>query len=415
MVVSGSDFPTPLPSFPYPAAAPDIDPDSGSQISVCFSEDWLPLVIGALQQLTLQATWQGSVSDVLTAQMRAQTLLAMFGAADGGCESGVCIDGLIYDSDSDTVRRSIDGGETYFDTPELDPRHGDGFRYPPNTAEDQKCQAAANMTRYISDLISEVILVVDTAGTAEGLVAILLPFLIELGPFGILIDLVLGLAFILFAAGATAISAAFTSGVYDQLTCIFYCNISADGTVSAAQLAQIQAQIASDIGGLVQTVLDSMFFLMGEVGLSNAGAIGDAPADCSSCDCPPSCHEWSGVGATAVDAIYTYRTFQSTLTPSVTFTRMTIDWQLNPNSGATLHDADLRIWLSGSGLPVYTQPIGTNTGEFVVNFTPPSTESAFIIQVRSYFIGGSNYPDFPLIRFEYLPDDTITWSGGSDC
>lgn len=286
-MVLGNDnpFAPSVGSFQVPVVPPDNDPDDGSQVTVCFSETWLPFVVGALQQLTLQATWQGDADAILLTQNRAQLLIAMFGSGDGGCEQAVCIKGLIYDSDCDCIKQTLDGGETYFENPEADPRHGAVFAYPPIDADDPRCQAAANMVRFISDLLDQVVLIVDTAGTAEGLVAIILPFVLELGPFGILIDLVLGLAFVLFSAGATAISAAFTSTVYDQLTCIFDCHVSPDGTVTAAQLALIQADIASQIGGLVQTVLDAMFFLMGEKGLSNAGTLGAAPADCSSCDC----------------------------------------------------------------------------------------------------------------------------------
>jgi len=284
-------YPRSIGSFQVPVAPPEVDPDAEPLVTVCFSADWLSYVVGALQQLTLQATWLGDESDVQLASDRAQLLIAMFGSSSGGCVNGLCITGVVYDPDCDCIMWTPAPGVDPVENPALDPRHADGFRFPPNTAEDQQCQAAANMTRFISDLIAETILVVDTAGTAEGVVAILLPFLVELGPFGILIDLVLGLAFILFSAGAAAISAAFTSDVYDQLTCIFFCNIESDGTVTADELTQITADISMQIGGLVSTVLAAMFFLMGEVGLSNAGAVGEAPADCDECACAW-CYTW---------------------------------------------------------------------------------------------------------------------------
>lgn len=303
-MVLGTDNPYPrsIGSFQVPVLPPEVDPDASPLTTVCFSSDWLPLVIGALQQLTLQATWQGDAADVQLASDRAQLLISMFGAADGGCQTGLCIPDVFYDPDCDCIKWLPPGSVDPVENPALDPRHADSLRYPPNAAADQRCQAAANMTRFISDLIAEVILVVDSAGTAEGLIAILLPFLVELGPFGILIDLVLGLAFVLFSAGATAIAAAFTSTVYDQLTCIFFCNVAEDGSVDSAALAAIQADIAAQIGGLVQTVLDAMFFLMGEVGLSNAGAVGDAPADCDDCACSWC---WSMTPATNLEAALT--------------------------------------------------------------------------------------------------------------
>jgi len=292
-MVLGSDNPYPISvgSFQVPVVPPDVDPDEGQQFTVCFSVDWLPFIVGALQQLTLQATWAGDTATVLQAQDRAQHLIAMFGSDYGGCGSTVCLTDLIYDADCDCIKQTFDGGETYVEQPAGDPRHNTAFLFPPVEADDVACQAAANMSRWISDLIDQILLTVDAAGTFEGLAAIILPFVIELGPFGILIELVLGLAFILFGAGATAIAAAFPNELFDTLTCIFYCNIDANGRADAAALESINTAIDDQIGGLAATVLHAMFLLTGEVGLSNAGTIGDAPADCSDCDCGW-CYEW---------------------------------------------------------------------------------------------------------------------------
>lgn len=189
-----------------------------------------------------------------------------------------------YIAETDQVQvQGADG--SWGDNPGADPRSSPAYQYPPIDADDPRCQAAANMSRWINNLIDQVLTVIAECNDAAGLLTILTGVLLELGPFGILIDLILALAFVLFSAGATAISAAFTNDVYDQLTCIFYCNIGTDGTVTAEQLATIQSQIDSMIGGLVGTVLDAMLFLMGNVGLTNAGTIGSAPADCSDCGC----------------------------------------------------------------------------------------------------------------------------------
>lgn len=282
---SGNPFAPSVGSFQVPVTPPDVDPDEGELMTVCFNAAWLPFVLGALQQLTLQATWSGNDAAVLLAQSRAQTLLAMFGSPDGGCSDTVCFTNLRYNAETDMVQQTFDGGTTWIDQPGADPRHNTAFQFPPNTAEDPRCQGAANLTRYISDLISQVIAVVDTAGEAEGIVALLLALFVELGPFGILIDLVLGLAAVLFGAGSLALADAFTNTVYDQLTCIFFCRCEADGSFTAADVTHVLSDVNTQIGGLVYDVLTAMFFLMGEVGMSNAAATGSAPADCSGCVC----------------------------------------------------------------------------------------------------------------------------------
>lgn len=189
-----------------------------------------------------------------------------------------------YVTDTDQVQ-TLNPDDTWRDNNAADPRSSPVYLYSPVEADDPQCQAAANMTRWLNNLIDEVLTVMAVANDAAGLLTVMVGLLLELGPFGILIDLVLAVAFILFSAGATAVAAAFTNDVYDQLTCIFYCRISSDGLVTVEQLELINTDIDEQIGGLVATILHAMFFLMGHVGLSNAGTIGDAPADCSSCAC----------------------------------------------------------------------------------------------------------------------------------
>lgn len=323
---------------------------------------------------------------------------------------------LRYHAETDAVQYTPDGGTTWTNAPEFDPRHSSTLLRPPLTTSDVRCDSAANMVKWLHDFIDALIAAGSTASEILLVVNVLLEFLELLTGFAsVIINLIVEAAGTLATIGSAALDAAFTSDQYDLLLCIFYCNMDTAGNVSIDQLTAIQTAVTNQLNATAAGVVNLILGLQGETGLTNAGRIGSETGDCSGCECPPTCHEWTNAGTTSVDALYTYRTFQSTLTPSVNFTQIKIDWTLHPNSGATLHDADLRIWLSGSGLPVYTQPIGTNTGEFVVNFDPAVNQDAFIIAVRSYFIGGSNYPDLSLVHFEYLPDDTISWSGGTDC
>jgi len=51
-------WPEPRGSFQTPVARPTVDPDTGVLQVVCFNVAWLPVVLGALGQLLLQATWK---------------------------------------------------------------------------------------------------------------------------------------------------------------------------------------------------------------------------------------------------------------------------------------------------------------------------------------------------------------------
>ncbi len=422
---SGNFFPPSVGSFPLPVVPPDIDPDGGEQVTVCFSVDWLPSVIGALQQLALQATWEGDDAAVLLAQSRAQTLIAMFGQDDGGCENTVCLSDVIYDSGTDAIERSIDGGMTYFPLPEGDPRHGAAYRYPPITATDVRCQAASNMTRFISDLVAQVLLVVDEAGAFEGLTAIILPFILELGPFGILIDLVLALGFILFSAGAAAIAAAFTSGVYDTLTCIFDCALSADGTCTADQLAAINTQIDAQIGGLAATVLHALLLLTGEVGLSNmAQRANDPSPNCSGCACDWCYHfdfsvddggfavysggggggTWDGSGW-AGTTVGTERQADISRTFSArAIDEISVKWDTNANDG---NRPTLILYLSGT--QVFRADAVYSTGSSQIGATFTANPSAVTADEYRIFMATT----FPAIYFCEILDATIKGQGSN--
>jgi len=186
--------------------------------------------------------------------------------------------------EDDVVQQTGDGGTTWVDSPANDVRHAPAWRLPPIVADDQRCQAAANMTRFLVNWFEELLPILSAAGSAWALLSTLILLFVVLGPFALVV-IMLDVAATLLGIGATAIGSAFTTEVFDTLTCIFYCRIDEEGQVSAEQLAQINSDVDDQIGGTAATVLHVIFALVGEVGVSNWGARGDAPADCDACDC----------------------------------------------------------------------------------------------------------------------------------
>lgn len=74
-----SPFARPIGSFQRPVPLVVVDPDDAPDWSVCFRKEWLPYVIGSLQQLLLQSTWKTDDPDEInTAQGRAQLLVSLF-------------------------------------------------------------------------------------------------------------------------------------------------------------------------------------------------------------------------------------------------------------------------------------------------------------------------------------------------
>lgn len=329
-----------------------------------------------------------------------------------------------YNPIDDTVE-ILNPDDTWTVNDGADPRISPAFQYAPVVADDPACQAAANMTRYLNDLIDEVLLVIAECNDAAGLLTVLVGLLLELGPFGILIDLILALAFILFSAGATAISAAFTNDVYDQLTCIFFANVEPDGTVTSAGLTAIQAAIDADIGGLVATVLDAMLFLMGNVGLTNAGVVGDAPADCSGCTAPwcrsldLTLHAgvttpflggtWtSGVGWQATDETSgnSYRVAEFWLSLPSTVTIYRAQLQLDITKGSSSFDADASGLCAGAAVGDFTYCASTLASD--TTDSPPSPTQDVDIALPSGAACGALF-----LEVVSSTNATPVWSGSA--
>jgi hypothetical protein len=75
-------FAHPTSSFNTPVQAPSSDPDEGVLVQATFNAEWLPYVLGALYQLTLQTTWKGTPEEILEAQYRAIILMHLFGVGE---------------------------------------------------------------------------------------------------------------------------------------------------------------------------------------------------------------------------------------------------------------------------------------------------------------------------------------------
>lgn len=76
-----SPWASPTGSFQIPVTPPAPAGGSCSTLSVQFPTEWLPFIVGALQQLTLQSTWKGTKADIQAAQAEAANIIASIQAA----------------------------------------------------------------------------------------------------------------------------------------------------------------------------------------------------------------------------------------------------------------------------------------------------------------------------------------------
>jgi len=189
-----------------------------------------------------------------------------------------------YNTSTDKIQFTPDGGTTWVDTPSADPRHGDSFRLPVLTTGDVKCDAAANMVKWLKDFIDSVTELLGAGATAFGLVNTALSLMTAIFEPSALLLLVVGACETLFGIGATALTGAFTSDQYDLMLCIFYCLVDDNGQVSESAFAVIEDQMTDQLNTTAALVTNLILSMQGEVGLSNAGVIGGQTGDCSGCD-----------------------------------------------------------------------------------------------------------------------------------
>lgn len=261
---------------------------------------------------------------------------------------------LRYNPDTDQVQFSPDNGATWVDMPSLDPRHSSAFLLPPLTG-DARCDAAANMVKWMKDFLDGATELLCAGSTALAVANTAIP-LYELISGGslTLLAIITEVAGGLFSLGCTALTAAFDSTAYDALLCAFFCHIGGDGQVTADQLAAIETQVTADLNTTAGIVVNAILALQGEVGLSNAGVIGAQTGVCDDCACAwcynfqsgsrldewiP--HDWFG---TEAPATWTGTRWEATGT---TTTSVWLSWTFS--TPITLTDGALITYYRGGG------------------------------------------------------------------
>lgn len=200
-------------------------------------------------------------------------------------ESEIAPTNIIYDPDCDCVKKDWGDGLGFVDYPQGDPRHSTIFLRPPRTT-DIRCASAANMVGWIHKFIDSAISTMEAFGFLLSIVTLLFNDLALISEgFTLFVSGVTDLAGNLLTAGSVLIDASFTETEYDLLLCIFFCNMDESGNVSIDALALIESEVTVQLNTTAALVVNEILTLQGEVGLTNAGRIGTATADCDGCDC----------------------------------------------------------------------------------------------------------------------------------
>jgi len=192
---------------------------------------------------------------------------------------------LRYDAETDTVQRNVNGD--WLDSPESDPRHQTTF--PPRITAATECDAAQSVTDALKNQVEQTITAIDNASTLFTIAGIILS-LFTFGTFGVFISLALTAADYMVGVGSSALEAALTEPVWEQIKCILFCEMGTTGRLTASGLETVKNRITDEIGGVAAVTINQMLTIAGEGGINNLAALGTSTGDCSECDACPD--EW---------------------------------------------------------------------------------------------------------------------------
>jgi hypothetical protein len=292
-------------SFLEAIPAPTGDPDTGTLYQLpCISQEYIPILLGALDQLRNPSTWDPTLTSAQLAQAldRVDQLRSLFSNA----VNVPCCNVQMQLTTQCELQFSVDGGVTWQAVTNWDSQFPSCVRnnvVPPPTNPDNTLQDqyACNIAGFLA---SEAIQgSIQIAYNQFNISATLIQFATELLPFLEAVGFILTTA---FADVALALytyinnsnktdfeNAATDPTLKSLLTCAIFSAIRAAGKVTSGNFATILANIASISYAHAEVIsaIHDYVAAMGEVGfasLQNLGAVADE--DCSSCS-TNWCHE----------------------------------------------------------------------------------------------------------------------------
>jgi len=211
--------------------------------------------------------------------------------------SGCCPDGKLSRFTEDGVfQTSDDGGVTWEDNPEEDPRN-DYVSAPPLPGEDseaKRCAAADNVRDLFKSYRDQLVDMLTAGAPLISIVSGILAFIgVITGVSGVAVGisvLIMGLAAFLITLTPSEVTDQITDEVLDTFRCLVFCRMENSGQITYDNWVLLLSDIAGEFTGFPETFFYQTVNGMGYIGISNAGTIGVATADdCGDCGCDDTC------------------------------------------------------------------------------------------------------------------------------
>lgn len=358
-----------MPMQPIPP--PLVEPDEPRCVCISVNESWAVLLLGAVHKMQYPDYWGGSLEENRLARRQAKNLMAIISEA---IQMGCCCDDRTqiprrerYTSDG-RLEVSYDGGETWENGDNFDPRFNSPVWPPLYTTEGQdvKCIAAHNAYAVLKELIDKVTAEqnITVSAIATIIVAVISGLIIG-ATVGTGWALAAWLAGLILQAAQLGLQNVFTLTEWGKVLCILYCNTGEDGSFTTEQWQAIKDEIGVQFVWPARDILLGQIDLLGPVGLTNAGRKQSASptVTCEDCNCgdgwcakwyvggplqfiystfiaidgigvPPNPFEWNG------NTVYEYKI--GATVPNRLITQVTVEFQNSAAGvqGAAWNDSD---------------------------------------------------------------------------
>lgn len=266
---------------------------------------WKSVVAGLLDELNQWYNWQRD--EARSGKECAQVWRNLYNEIDWSIMS-CCCDGtnptLYQWSSTFILQISVDGGVTWVNAPQLDPRNNSPV-WPPvpgDSSDGKKCIAATGMMEMIKEQVGDNLTDDMSRYTLAELINDWVNTLINSGG-NIFSGLVTVITNQIFALVVSAIRPALTEEVYDLLKCAFLCNMSDDLSFSESQWETVRSEILASIPGIAGVFLEHLVFLLGKMGITNmARAQYASSGNCGDCGCVSGCSptNWDVITGTLI-------------------------------------------------------------------------------------------------------------------
>jgi len=273
--------------FPYDYYLPDDTPEC----QYCLTEKQAEILRGMLQPLAWKTRWwsdSDATIDQDTIEAYRDDIIRRLMMACCDSEFGV----IFRWTEDGILQKSTDGGTTWEDAPEDDPRNSSPL-FPPvagDPSPDKKCIAANSVKTLIKEQVGDQLTDDMSRYTLGQVISDWVNTLLQSSnPFDAIIQIVTNQILALVIA---TLRPALTDDVYNELECCVYCNMAEDLSFDDDQWAAVRTCITTNISGIAGVFLEHLIYLIGKVGLTNlARSQAAIDGDCSAC-CPSCADLW---------------------------------------------------------------------------------------------------------------------------